>query len=174
MHVRVGDGLNASVDVHVPSDVAAKLPNPSSRNRLSEAEFLTSFEEALPQYASFVQRVMDDVAVDERLAIEWHASSFSIKLRDRWNSGNLFSVLNIEVSGKVNVWSLREQIVRSGLPAELADTYITSVGSALATTAVNAALKPPGTISQLSANYDRIKTMITGLADSVYSIRQQR
>lgn len=53
------------------------------------------------------------------------------------------------------------------------EPMLSSVGSALATTAINAALKPPGTISQLSKNYDQVKTLTTGFANAVYSIRQR-
>jgi hypothetical protein len=169
VHVHIEDA-KPIVNVDVPREVRSKLP---TRDRMSEAEFLTQLEEQFLQDVPFVRRLLDDVTADERLRIDWHTTSFSVRAVDPSSGKPSFPLLYVDLNNKTNLWNLRDQVTKRGLPAALAEEYVSKTASILGVGVKSGCWSPAVPVHTLAANYDLIRKEMAKFVEDLAAHRSK-
>lgn len=169
VHVRKAkevDGVH--VDVTLPS---SRQHSSKSKNRLSEAEFFNQLEEIKPELVEDAKRFIDQIQEDPELYIDWHTASFTVKLNDPVESRLVYSLLNATTLGKVQVWAIRDQMQRAGLPEKFADEYLQHTAAIVGTSANSGAWSQTISLKKLAEHQSLLLTEMRRVAKRVREFR---
>jgi hypothetical protein len=101
------------------------------------------------------------------LGIDWHTTSFSVRAIDPISRKPLFPLLYIDLYDKASLWNLRDQVLKRGLPANIADEYVSNTAAILGVSVKSGCWSPAVPVRTLAANYDNVRTQMIKFTDDL-------
>jgi len=162
--VRVeGTGIES---VHVDVDTTTEMPHrPSKRYTMTEEDFFDRLSQAVSDEELRVARRLISDVEDMGAKIDWKQASFSIKLPDPGESGQMLTLLVVQTSGEAYVGWLPDQLHRIGLPQEIGLRYFEESAGLLGTRTARKgdwlSWETAQRLSRIAANYDAFKELLS-------------
>lgn len=170
--VRVeGTGIES---VHVDVDTTTEMVHPrSKRYTLTEEDFFDRLGQAATDEEVRLARTLVSDMENLGAKIDWKQASFSVKLPDPGESGQMLTLLVVQTSGEAYVGWLPDQLRRVGLPEKIGLEYFEKSASLLGTRTArkgeSLSWKTPQRLSKIGSSYDAFSGL---LADTIERIKR--